>query len=69
MPSEAEIGRIRALIRKIEQAVDDLDEDERRLIDQATSTLRATRRGVHLGMPTIGPPNPDVRDVRLEASS
>jgi integrase len=66
MPSDAEIGRVRALIRKIEQAVDDLDEAEQHLVVEATRTLRATRRTVHLGMPTVGPPS---TDVRLEATS
>jgi integrase len=42
MPSEAEIGRIRTLIRKLEQAVEDLSEDEQRLINEAVHTLRAT---------------------------
>jgi integrase len=66
MPSDAEIGRVRALIRKIEQAVDDLDDAEQRLVDEATRALRATRRTVHLGMPTVRPPDLDP-DLRLEA--
>lgn len=43
LPSQAEIGRVRALIRKIEQAVEDLTEEEQQLVAEATRTLRATR--------------------------
>jgi integrase len=59
MPSEAEIGRVRALIRRVETDLEQLSDDDRAQIDAACQVVRATRQTVHLGMPTIGPPDPD----------
>lgn len=60
MPSDEEITRLRQLIRRAEQDLDHLDEADRRQINQAVEVVRATRRSVHLGMPSIRPPMPDL---------
>jgi len=60
-PSETEIAKVRGLIRKIEQDLDGLDDDDRRQIQEAVRAVRATRQTVHLGMPSVRPPAPDLR--------
>jgi hypothetical protein len=66
VPSDTEIEKMRALIRRVEAHVDDLTTDERDQITEAVNVLRATRRTtsvvVDLGMPTR--PAADLRDVR-----
>jgi integrase len=59
MPSDQEIGRIRALIHRVETDLEQLSDHDRAQIDAACRVVRATRQTVHLGMPTIGPPDPD----------
>jgi integrase len=59
MPSDEEISRVRALIRLVETDLEQLGEEERRQIDEACRVVRATRQTVHLGMPTIRPPDLD----------
>lgn len=59
MPSDAEINRVRALIRRVEADLAQLGDAERRQIDEACQLLRITRQTVHLGMPTVRPPEPD----------
>jgi integrase len=59
MPSEEEISRVRALIRRVETDLEQLSDEERAQIDAACRVVRTTRQTVHLGMPTIGPPDPD----------
>jgi integrase len=58
-PSDEEIGRVRALIRRIEAELDQLSDDERRQVEEAVRVVRATRQVVHLGMPTVRPPDLD----------
>jgi integrase len=60
MPSGEEITRLRQLIRRAEHDLDQLGEVDRRQITQAVEVVRATRRSVHLGMPGIRPPMPDL---------
>jgi integrase len=60
MPSDEEITRLRQLIRRAEHDLGQLDEADRRQITQAVEVVRATRRTVHLGMPGIRPPLPDL---------
>ena len=55
MPSEAEITRLRQLIRRAEADLDRLSDADRNQITHAVETIRATRRSVHLGMPAIRP--------------
>ncbi len=56
-PSDAEIDRVRALIRRVEHDLGDLEPAERTEILNAVNVVRATRQAVHLGMPQIGPPS------------
>jgi integrase len=58
-PSDEEISRLRALIHRAETDLEQLSGDERSQIDEACRVVRATRQTVHLGMPTIRPPNLD----------
>lgn len=60
MPSDQEITRLRQLIRRAEHDLGQLDEADQRQITQAVEMVRATRRTVHLGMPSIRPPLPDL---------
>jgi rRNA maturation endonuclease Nob1 len=55
MPSEAEITRLRQLIRRAEADLDQLSDADRNQIMKAVETVRAMRRSVHLGMPAIRP--------------
>jgi hypothetical protein len=65
MPSDEEITRLRQLIRRAEHDLDQLGEADRRQITQAIEVVRATRRTVHLGIPGIRPPLPDLlREAR-----
>jgi hypothetical protein len=50
LPSEAEISRVRNLIARIRQGVDELDTDERTRIQDAVADVRR-HRTVMLGMP------------------
>lgn len=59
MPSDQEITRLRQLIRKVEHDLKQLGDTERQQVDEACRVVRATRQTVHLGMPTIRPPDPD----------
>jgi len=49
------IDRIRHLIRRIEEHLDKLTENERAQIQEAVTVIRRTRPAVSLGMPTIRP--------------
>jgi len=63
MPSEAEITRIRRLIQRVNEDVDQLTEAERAEIQRASAVVRQTRRNF-LGMPRIRQPLPDLRPER-----
>jgi hypothetical protein len=54
-PSDEEITRLRQLIRRAEHDLSQLGEADRRQITQAVEAVRATRRTVHLGMPSVRP--------------
>jgi hypothetical protein len=60
-PSEDEITRLRALIRRTEEAVEDLSAAEQGALHEATAALRKVRRVQHLGMPGTTPPHLDPR--------
>ena len=64
MPSDAEITRLRELIRRVEHDLDALDENDRRQIEEAVRVVRATRQTVHLGLPTTRSPalDPNLED-------
>jgi integrase len=62
LPHQQEIDRYREMITDMEDRLAQLDEDERRTIDEATTLLRQTRRSrtVFLGsLPTGGAPGHD----------
>ncbi len=65
MPSDAEIKRLRELIRRVEHDLDALDENDRRQIEEAVRVVRGTRQTVHLGLPTTRSP---ALDPNLEGS-
>src|SRR5664279_1231729 len=60
-PSDEEITRLRALIRRTEEAVDDLSTAEQGALHEATAALRKVRTVQHLGMPGTTPPHLDPR--------
>ncbi|MFF3517068.1 transposase [Streptomyces sp. NPDC002573] len=62
-PSEEEIARIRRLIRRVTEGVDQLTDAERAEIQQAAAMVRKTRQGF-LGMPRIPQPLPNLRPER-----
>ncbi|MET7685775.1 hypothetical protein [Streptomyces sp. NPDC005423] len=62
-PSDAEITRIRRLIQRVTEDVDQLTEDERAEIQKAAAVVRQTRQNF-LGMPRIRQPLPDLRPER-----
>ncbi|MEV6415662.1 site-specific integrase [Kribbella sp. NPDC051718] len=65
VPSDTEIEKVRALIRQLDDHVDDLTPAERDQITEAIGVLRTTRQAVvHLGMPIAPPASGDPRDVR-----
>jgi hypothetical protein len=56
MPSEAEITRLRQLIRRVEHDLNALDDNDRQQIEEAVRVVRRTRQTVHLGLPTTRSP-------------
>ena len=58
-PSDQEISRVRALIRRVEADLEQLSEEDRQQVDEACRVVRTTRQSVHLGMPTVRPPDLD----------
>jgi len=60
-PSEDEITRLRALIRRTEEAVEDLSAAEQGALHEATAAQRKVRGVQHLGMPGTTPPHLDPR--------
>jgi len=61
LPSEAEIGKVKDLIHRVRDHLDDLNDAERADLDQAVTVVRRGRQLTHLGMPQIRPPRPDLR--------
>ncbi|MCY0924500.1 transposase [Streptomyces sp. H27-G5] len=53
-PSETEISKLRQLIHRVEDSMNELTDDEREQIKEAATALRLTRQVVDLGMPVIG---------------
>ncbi|WP_327368564.1 tyrosine-type recombinase/integrase [Streptomyces sp. NBC_01217] len=53
-PSDTEISKLRQLIHRVEDSMDDLTDEDREQIREAATTLRRTRQVVDLGMPVIG---------------
>ncbi|MFI2259213.1 hypothetical protein [Streptomyces tubercidicus] len=63
MPTDEEIRRVRRLIDRVTADLDDLTAEDRAQIEQAVTLIRRGRT-VHLGMPRVGQPLPDVRPPR-----
>ncbi|MCX4808494.1 hypothetical protein OG594_44105 [Streptomyces sp. NBC_01214] len=59
-PSNEEINRVRRLIDRVTNDLDQLTAEDRAQIEQAVTLVRRSRT-VHLGMPRVGQPLPDVR--------
>jgi integrase len=62
LPSEEEIRRIKDLIHRVKEHLDDLTADQRAEIEQAIAVVRRTRQLIPLGMPRV---HADA-DLRLE---
>lgn len=64
MPSDEEIRRVRRLIKRVKDGMDDLDEKQRTEIEDAVAVVRRGRQSVLLGMPRVRQPLPDLRPER-----
>lgn len=64
MPSDEEISRVRRLIKRVKDGLEDLDSDQRSEIEEAITVARRGRQSVMLGMPRVGQPLPDLRPAR-----
>lgn len=65
MPSDDEIGRVRRLVKRVREELDDLTDEDRAQIQQAVTVVCRTRAGVvPLGMPKVKQPLPDLRPER-----
>ncbi len=55
MPSDEEVSKLRALIRRVERSMDNLSAEDRSLVQEAITAVRASRRAVavSLGMPQV----------------
>jgi hypothetical protein len=61
LPSEEEIRRVKDLIHRVKDHLDDLTADERAEIDQAVASVRRGRQAVSLGMPRVRPAESELR--------
>ncbi|MFE1315478.1 tyrosine-type recombinase/integrase [Streptomyces sp. NPDC058755] len=64
MPSDEEIRRVRRLIKRVKDGLDDLDDNQRAEIEEAVAVVRRGRQSVLLGMPRVRQPLPDLRPER-----
>jgi integrase len=64
MPSDEEITRVRRLVRRVRDDLDDLSDDDRAQIQEAVTMVRRSRQTVSLGMPRVRQPLPNVRTER-----
>ena len=67
MPSDEEIRRVRRLIARVKEELDDLSADERAQIEQAVAVVRRSRQVVLLATPRVRQPLPDIRPERAPA--
>ncbi|MFD3803687.1 tyrosine-type recombinase/integrase [Streptomyces sp. NPDC058619] len=63
MPSDEEITRVRRLVKRVRDDLEDLTDEDKLQIKEAVTVVRRTRRVVSLGLPRIGPPE-DLRPER-----
>lgn len=61
LPSQEEIRRVKDLIDRVKQHLDDLSDEERADVEQATTVVRRARQLASLGMPRVRAPQPDLR--------
>ncbi len=61
MPSDEEIRRVRRLIGRVKDELDDLSPDERAQIEQAVAVVRRSRQVVLLAALRVRQPLPDIR--------
>jgi len=64
MPSNEEITRVRRLIRRVRDGLDDLSDDDRAQLQEAVTVVRRSRQVVSLGLPRVRQPLPDIRTER-----
>ncbi|MFD5516942.1 tyrosine-type recombinase/integrase [Streptomyces sp. NPDC127066] len=64
MPSDEEITRVRRLIRRVRDGLDDLSDDDRAQLQEAVTVVRRSRQVVLLGLPRVRQPLPDIRPER-----
>ncbi|MFI6729843.1 hypothetical protein NRF20_43205 [Streptomyces sp. R-74717] len=64
-PSQEEISRVRRLIDRVSTDLDQLTAEDRAQIEQVVTLVRRSHT-VHLGMPRVGQPLPDVRPPRIQ---
>ncbi|MCZ0986942.1 tyrosine-type recombinase/integrase [Streptomyces diastatochromogenes] len=64
MPSDEEIRRVRRLIKRVKDGLDDLDDNQKAEIEEAVAVVRRGRQSVLLGMPRVRQPLPDLRPER-----
>ncbi|MCX4539088.1 hypothetical protein [Streptomyces sp. NBC_01565] len=63
MPSNEKTSRVRRLIDRVTTDLDQLTAEDRAQIEQAVTLVRRSLT-VHLGVPRVGQPLPDVRTPR-----
>ncbi|MEU4275332.1 tyrosine-type recombinase/integrase [Streptomyces tanashiensis] len=63
MPSDEEITRVRRLVHRVRDDLEDLTEADKLQIQDSVTLVRRTRRVVALGLPRVGPPE-DLRPER-----
>ncbi|MCX5317980.1 site-specific integrase [Streptomyces sp. NBC_00154] len=64
MPSDEEITRVRRLVKRVREQLEDRTEEDRMQIQEAVTVVRRSRRVVSLGMPRVRPELPDYRGGR-----
>ncbi|MFB7648058.1 tyrosine-type recombinase/integrase [Streptomyces sp. NPDC056084] len=64
MPSDEEITRVRRLVHRVRDDLEELTDDDRAQIQEAVKLVRRSRGAVSLGMPRIRQPLPDIRPER-----
>ncbi|MFB7609824.1 hypothetical protein [Streptomyces gardneri] len=63
MPSDEEITRVRRLVKRVREDLEDITDEDKIQIQEAITVVRRTRRLVSLGLPQVGPPE-DLRPER-----
>ncbi len=64
LPSDEEITRVRRLIRRVRDDLEDLTDEDRTQIQEAIKLVRRSRGAVSLGMPHVRRPLLDIRPER-----